>query len=488
MNKLQLTPTTINKDHFCNIKKLFDVSFESDPHSNIQISKIPDQLFFDCLIGTLTLSEEISAIGFASFCNCKINEIKFHPKSKLTEIGSYAFYYAKIISTLQFPRSIHNIGNYSFAYSTLPSSSITLPDSVVSIGDSTFVGCKGLKEIIVSSGNQHYKSVEGILFTKDGKKLIQYPSGRRGTSYVVPDCVTSIGNYSFSECSSLSSITLPNSVVSIGNSAFFECRSLSSITIPDSVLSIDNYAFYGCRSLPSITLPNSVVSIGNSVFCFCHSLSSITLPDGVVSIGNSAFYFCVSLLSITLPNNVVSIGYLAFHGCKLLSSITLPDSVVSIGNSAFAGCKGLKEIIVSSGNQHYKSVEGILFTKDGKKLIQYPSGRRGTSYVVPDCVTSIGNYSFSECSSLSSITLPNSVVSIGNYAFYGCSSLSSITLPDSVVFIDDFAFVACDKLKEIIVSSENQHYKSVEGILFTKDGEKLIQYPSGKKKSKNDEI
>ena len=156
--------------------------------------------------------------------------------------------------------------------------------------------------------------------------------------------VTSIGDYAFQYCYSLSSITIPDGVTSIGDYAFQYCYSLSSITIPDSVTSISDYAFGECYILSSITIPDGVTSIGGYTFRYCYSLSSITIPDGVTSIGDYAFFGCYSLSSITIPDSVTSIGNYAFRHCRILSSITIPDGVTSIGNYAFYNCYGLAHL------------------------------------------------------------------------------------------------------------------------------------------------
>ena len=139
-------------------------------------------------------------------------------------------------------------------------------------------------------------------------------------------------------------VELGSSVTSIGDYAFFGCYSLSSITIPDSVTSISDYAFGECYILSSITIPDGVTSIGGYTFRYCYSLSSITIPDGVTSIGDYAFFGCYSLSSITIPDSVTSIGNYAFRHCRILSSITIPDGVTSIGNYAFYNCYGLAHL------------------------------------------------------------------------------------------------------------------------------------------------
>ena len=156
--------------------------------------------------------------------------------------------------------------------------------------------------------------------------------------------VTSIGDWVFSECSDLTSITIPNSVTSIGDDTFSNCSGLTSVTIPNSVTSIGNSAFSGCYGLTSVTIPNSVTSIGRQVFSNCYGLTSVIIPNSVTSIGQGAFYGCSGLTSVTIPNSVTSIGERAFEDCSDLTSVTIGNSVTSIGNSAFRGCSGLTSV------------------------------------------------------------------------------------------------------------------------------------------------
>ena len=185
----------------------------------------------------------------------------------------------------------------------------------------------------------------------------------------IGDCVTSIGNYAFSGCSSLTSITIPNSVTSIGSDAFSNCKSLSSIEIPNSVTSIGIRTFNYCTNLTSITIPNSVTSIGSSAFSNCSGLTSVSIGNSVTSISKSVFSGCRSITSVTIPDSVESIGDFSFSGCSSITSVTIPNSVTSIGDSAFAYCRGL------------------------------------TSVTIPDSVTSILGYAFYYCSGLTSITV-----------------------------------------------------------------------------------
>ncbi len=215
-------------------------------------------------------------------------------------------------------------------------------------------------------------------------------------------------------------------VTSIGDYAFSDCSGLTSVTIPDSVTSIGNCAFDGCSGLTNVTIPNSVTSIGDYAFCKCSGLTSITIPNSVTSIGNSAFYNCKSLTSITIPDSVTSIGDYAFSDCSGLTSITIPDSVTSIGNSAFSSCSGL------------------------------------TSITIPNSVTSIGDRAFRSCSGLTNLVLPDSMEEIGSYAFDDCSSLSYVVIPKNIKKIDSLAFSSCKKLKDVYYKGSKSDWKKIK--------------------------
>ena len=387
----------------------------------------------------------------------------------VTSIGDYAFHGSDLTS-ITIPDSVTSIGNYAFEYCT-GLTSITIPDSVTSIGDRAFGHCTGL------------------------------------TSITIPDSVTIIGFCAFEYCTGLTSITIPNSVTIIGGGAFYDTayynnnsnwedgvlyigsnliEAKNSISgaydVKDGTKTIADHAFYGSTGLTSITIPDSVTSIGGYAFEHCTGLTSVTIPDSVTSIGYLAFSDCTDLTKITVSSgntvyhstdnclirtktktlicgfknsiipsdgSVTSIGGYAFSSCTGLTSVTIPDSVTSISAGAFYDCTGLTSIKIPNS---VTSIDSFVFY-----------GCTGLkSITIPDSVTSIGDSAFSGCTGLTSITIPNSVTSIGDHAFYGCTGLTSITIPDSVKSIGDWAFRYCTGLKTVYYAGTKEQWESID--------------------------
>ena len=291
--------------------------------------------------------------------------------SGLTSIDNDAFLSCSNLTSVVIGDNVTSIGSYAF-YNCSSLTSVTIGNGVTSIGYSAFNYCSNLNSISVDENNQSYKSIDGNLYTKDGTTLIKYAIGKTTTLFAIPNNVTNIGDWAFSHCSSLTSITISNSITSIGNSAFSHCSSLTSIIIPDGVMSIGKGAFQNCSRLTSITVGNSVTSIGMSAFQGCSSLTSITIPNNVTSIDYGVFSGCSSLTSVTIGNSVTSIGDESFYECTSLTSVIIPNSVTSIGDSAFLGCVGLIGVVIGSG---VTSISGGAFydCSNLKQLILFPT-------------------------------------------------------------------------------------------------------------------
>ena len=242
------------------------------------------------------------------------------------------------------------------------------------------------------------------------------------------------------------------------------------MTIPDGVTFIGGYTFYACSNLSSVSIGKGVGYIDYAAFLDCYRLTSITIPDSVTSIGDVAFSGCSSLSSVTIGNGVTSIGYDAFENCSSLTSIVIPDSVTYIGDCAFEGCSSLTSIDVDSDNAYYKSIDGNLYTKDGKTIVQYAIGKKDITFAIPDGVTSIGRYAFSGCTSLANVTIPDSVTYIDYCAFAYCSSLTSITIPDSVTHIGFYAFEDCTILTTINYCGTEEEWNAISKSSYWDDG------------------
>ena len=214
------------------------------------------------------------------------------------------------------------------------------------------------------------------------------------------------------------------------------------IKFDKDLTTIGDWAFVWRSSLTSVTIPDSVTTIGEGAFRGCDSLASVTIPDNVTTIGGYAFDGCNSLTSVTIPDSVTTIGEWAFCCCNSLTSVTIPNSVTTIGGGAFSGCDSLKEF-----KGKFAADNGRCLIKDNT-IISYAEAS-GTTYTIPDSVTTIGEGAFYDCTSLTSVTIPDSVTTIGIYAFGDCESLASVTIPDSVTTIGEEAFSYCTSLKTV---------------------------------------
>ena len=386
--------------------------------------------------------------------------------------------------------------------------SITIPDSVTSIGDAAFYGCSGLTSVtignsVTSIGNSAFSGCSGL------------------TSVTIPNNVTSIGNFAFENCINIEKVIIGKNVTNIGLYVFENCKKLKTVinlssliiekehlrnegsdfvnmeiinapngsiegdfifgkngrtnilceyignsknlTLPNDYKD-DNYiikasSFFNNNNLTNVIIPNSVTSIGSASFYDCSELTSVIIGNGVTHIGNFSFYDCYKINNLTIGNNVALIGDKAFAYCSGLTNVTIPNSVTSIGSQSFYNCSKITSVkipnsVTSIGDNAFNGCSNLTSVEIGSCIKNIKNGTFRDCYnlktlIIGDSVESIGEYAFEGCSSLEKIIIPDSVTSIGNYAFEGCKNIIEITIGKNVESIGDFAFKDCKGHKVI---------------------------------------
>ena len=291
-------------------------------------------------------------------------------------------------------------------YNRAALTAVSLPATVVSIGDSAFAGCSNLEFIDL------------------------------------PNTVSSIGNYAFQNCTKLTEIELPDSVSDLGQRVFAGCTALELVDYPAGLKSVDYWGsiFEDCTSLKTITVPEGVTFLPNNVFESAKHLEKVILPSTLTKIGEDAFKDCVKLQAPELPEGLATIGASAFSGNTAMKSIAFPKSLTTIGGSAFDKCTGLTEVSFQEG-----------VTNLGSYAFQNCTGL--TKLVLPDSITTLGQRVFAGCAYLRSINYPKSLTTVDYWGavFEDCVRLRTVSVPEGVTVLPDNAFEAANYLRNIIL-------------------------------------
>ncbi len=324
----------------------------------------------------------------------------FVPKGTMA-IGPKAFYDQREITAIAIPDGVREIGDRAFSCCT-NIRSMAVSGSVKRIGAMAFYFCENLIDVTIGQGVREL-----------GDEA--FMDCRRLTRASLPDSLTDLGAKAFFDCDRLLRIEIPKGITHIGERTFANCRALGSVSLPKTVTHIGDKAFYGCFSLKRMELPLWLTHIHPQTFGHCMALENVSLPAGLQCIEEDAFIGCKRLRELSLPDGLTSIGKKAFHGCEGLTDVEIPDSVTKVGDFAFSdctglvlatfadsiesvnvfsGCASLKEYAVSTRSRRYRAVDGVVFSRDGRKLIAYPPGRRCDRYDIPETVTEVSDWAF----------------------------------------------------------------------------------------------
>lgn len=515
-----------------------EYSFNSEALSSISISnslsKIPANAFYGSGLRTVSLPEGVTEISELAFCSCNnlqtvalpatlttiqkrafwsneaLREVTIAQGSRLKTVEENAFQWCSTLKSIQLPDTLETIGQGAFsnctklssigltkgnrlkslgdaAFSSTAITSFYYPATLTSVGAQSLSRCGSLTEITVAEDHPNYKSVDGVLFSKDGTTLIQYPANKKAFEYTTPAGVKTIGTYAFQGTSSrLKEIVIGDGVETVKAFAFQDSQA-ESISIADSVTSMEKLCFYKCPYLETIKLSSGMDTLVTNLVWNCDSLTALTIPASVVKIENSAVSSCTNLSAIEIQAvDMTSIGSNAFSGLSSALKVTVANDTVK----ALVVASGISEdqVIVKSvtpptpGNTAF-SVNGVLYQiitdpADGKNgTVQIGDGTNGMTasgvVTVPAVVQNDGaSYNVISVASnalkdsaVTELRLPASVKTMADSALYRAPELLSFEIPSGVENIGINAVAGCPKLKSITYQSGSSLKKLGNGAL-----------------------
>jgi len=401
------------------------------------------------------LPDSVTLIAEAAFQNSSLRQVHF-PKTASIQMGEgWSFSGCTNLESVTIPEGVTQLTDYLFEGCT-SLKTVVLPSTLEQLSGSVFSGCGSLTDISFAGENEAYQITDGVVYTQDGKKLAVYPAGNPRKSYTISAGTETIGEF-----------------------AFHAASFLQEVLIPDSAVAIERYAF-AQTGLRSVSVPSSVKALETGVFHDCQKLSEVTLTDGLERLDT------------------------AFGGCTALKSIRIPASVTSIAYAPFEGCRELKEILADETSRYFRTDGGILYSKNGKKLLCYPPGKTDVSFTLPETVEEIapmafsclaytkhldvpgvkiiGGYAFERSKNLETVVLPKKMADLSVGLFAGCTGLVSVALPDGITTIPYQTFENCSKLETVVIG---KNVTKIEGYAFTRCGSLKKLVVKTKKLTKN---
>ena len=442
-------------------------------------TQLADAAFNNCVnITSINLNNDIKTVGAYAF-----DFVPWYTNQtdEFVTIGDGALIkYNGTTSGVTIPDDVKYIGGTVFQ-DNVTISEINIHDEVFGIGREAFDGCTNLTSLtipktVTSIGTNAipsactiyvYRPSAGYDYRSTNRVILNdsYTTGNDTFYYVVNDdgcveiigckttsteltvpteidgmVVNKIGDYGFSECTTINSITIPSNIKSIGKYAFNKCTGLVNATIPTTVDSVGDYAFYYCTGLVNVTISEGVESIGVGAFYNCTSLVEAVVPDTAVKVGSHAFYNCTSMTTATIGISADAIGDYTFYNCNKLDTIVIGISVESIGDYAFYNCAlekvSVPATVTSIGDYAFASNDAMTRATLRKNLL------------------TIGEGAFQNCGVLATVSIPSSVTEIGKAAFENCASITTITVPVGVTVLNDLVFSGCEKLATVKINGD----------------------------------
>ena len=464
-------------------------------------SKIESAAFNNCqYITKITLNDGITSVGDYAFQN---NPWYAGLTDEFVTVGDNVLIkYNGTKSSVTIPDTVKYIGGTVFQNKTSVSE-VILPDTLLGIDNLAFDGCTGLSSMTIpksvvrigrdaipaSCNIRVYRPSAGYNYRSTNRTVLNgsYTTGNDTYYYIIGDddtveiigCTTSsteltvpeeingytvstIGDYGFSKCNKLKSITIPTNIKTIGKYAFNECTGLVNATIPTTVGSVGAYAFNNCTGLKNVTISEGVKSIGKGCFYNCTSLVEAVVPDTAEKLGSYAFYNCTSMTTATIGITADAVREYTFYGCTKLDTVVIGISVKSIGNYAFYNCALTKVTVPAAtsyiGKYAFANNKAMTKATHRKGLVTidafaYQNCSALETVTLPSSLMTIKKGAFQNCAALAKAALPENLTSLGSYAFDGCSSLPTVTIPAGVTVINDCTFNKCTSLATVIIKS-----------------------------------
>lgn len=368
-----------------------------------------------------------------------------HFLGKVTSIGDGAFCYTSSLLEIDLPESVCSIGKKAFSGSGLQK--ILLPKDCVDVEPDAFAS-SALEAFEVDSGNTAFQAGEdGVLYSRDGKQLVLYPSSRQEAAYTVRPGTVEIGAYAFYGVRNLEHIILPDSLREIGDYAFAEQPKLKEVVLPEGLEDISsNNTFYHCYSLTELSLPSTLRDISGSSVFSCIGITELVLPDGLQDIsGDYIFSSCKKLNKVLFSSGIKKIsGNHIFSYCDALSSLELPKDLELISGSWNFACTSIEKLTLPVMLQEIQGEDNFYACEKLSEVV-LPAGLR-----------ILGDGSFGSCTSLEKIQLPASLIKLNSGTFSGCSELKHIEIPEKVTSIGSSCFAGCENLTELELPVELQ--------------------------------